>query len=77
MGYLTNTCLSNKSSCEYAAKKSGMDVEFRDYPIPKDYPDLEDEYYHPEGMFGVYGSVYTNEGFADHSPFWRAWEEYE
>lgn len=77
MAYLTNTDLSNKSRCEYAAKKSGMNVEFRDYPMPKDLSDPEDYGYTPEHLIGQYGSVYTNEGFVDHSSFWRAWDEYK
>jgi hypothetical protein len=77
MGYLANTRLENKDRCEYASKASGMNVEFRNHPMPKDYSDPDDEFYHPESMAGVYGSVYTNEGFVDHSKFWRCWDEYQ
>jgi hypothetical protein len=76
MGYLTNTSLEDKDRCKYAAEKSGMNVEFRDHPIPKDYSDPDDEFYRPQELEGAYGSVYTNEGFVDHSKFWRAWDEY-
>lgn len=77
MSYLTNTVLSNKERCEYAAKESGMDVEFRNYPMPRDFTDPDDERYTPETLMGTYGSVFTNEGCVDHGPFWRAWEEYK
>lgn len=76
MGYLTNTELTNKERCEYAAKKSGMNVEFREHPIPKDFTDPDDERYFPETLLGVYGSVFTNEGCVDHSEFWASWDEY-
>jgi hypothetical protein len=76
MRYLTNIRLEDKERCEHAARESGMRVEFRNHPMPKDYSDPDDEYYHPDSMVGGYGSIYTHEGFVDHSKFWRAWDEY-
>lgn len=77
MTYLTNTNLKNKERCEYAAEKSGMNVEFRNHPMPKDYSDPQYDNYEPEQLWGEYGSLYTNEGPVDHSVFWRAWDEYK
>jgi len=77
MGYLTNTSLKNQPRCEYASLKSGMNVEFRHHPMPVNLFDPDSEYYHPESLAGSYGSVYTHEGFVDHSPFWRAWDEFQ
>lgn len=77
MAYLTNTKLSNKERCEYAAKVSGMNVEFMDHPMPQDFNDPHMDSYDPRALFGLYGSVFTHEGVKDHGPFWRAWESYK
>lgn len=77
MAYLTNTLLRNEECFKYAAEQSGMDVEFHMHPIPKDPYDPEDEFYHPETMEGLYGSVYTNQPNEDHSAFWEAWDKYD
>jgi len=77
MRYLTNTKLSNKARCMYAARVSGMKVEFRDHPMPKNPYDWDDEFYHPDGLMGEYGSLFTHEpDHVDHAPFWNAWAEY-
>lgn len=76
MTYLTNIRLEDKARCEYAAKESGMDVEFRDYPMPIDHTDYDDIGYDPKTLESTFGSVFTNEFMVDHSPFWRAWEKY-
>lgn len=76
MCYLTNTKLENKERCEYAAKVSGMNVVFRDHPMPKHHSDPEERYYNPENLVGSYGSIFTYEN-GDHSKFWRAWESYK
>lgn len=76
MGYLTNVPLTCETRCEYAANESGMNVEFRTHPMPKNPSEPEDEFYFPESLEGSYGSIYTNEGYVDHSSFWKAWEEY-
>lgn len=78
--YLTNTELKNKARCEYAAQQSGMKVEFRDYPMPAEPDDMDDDgvgCYNPDSLRGVYGSVYTHQPFEDHSTFWRAWDNFD
>ena len=59
--YLTNTSIKNEARCLFAAEKSGLNVEFLGHPMPKDYSDLDQEYYFPEALIGQYGSLYTNE----------------
>lgn len=77
-GYLTNTKLTNKNRCEYAAMVSGFDVIFLDYPMPINHYDYDMEFYSPDNFIGVYGCVYTNEpSDKDHGPFWRAWDNYK
>lgn len=77
MGYLSNVSITCEEQCEYAAKESGMNVEFRTHPIPKDPHNPDDKFYFPESLEGICGSIYTNEGYVDHSSFWKAWDEYE
>lgn len=77
--YLTNTDLSNKTRCEWAAEKSGMKVIWCDHPMPADADSYDDEGYQryfPEKYVGHYGSIRTLERGKDHGPFWRKWEEY-
>jgi len=75
--YLTNIVLNDEDRCKYASEKSGLDVVFLPHPMPKDYSDPDDDHYHPDTLFGVYGSVYTNEhSDMDHSEFWKYWDEY-
>lgn len=77
MTYLINTNLSNQFRCKYAAEKSGLKVEFRKHPMPKDFSDPDQELYVPEALIGVYGSIYTNEDCnTDHSLFWDMWDKY-
>lgn len=75
--YLTNTDLNEEDRCKYASEESGFDVVFLPHPMPKDYSDPDDDNYHPDALWGVCGSVYTNEPLGkDHSEFWECWYEY-
>lgn len=74
-GYLSNMNLSDKTLIEQAAKNTGFNVEFHDHPMPKtneDWLDDDFQYYNPEALMGLYGSVYSNEAAdRDHGPFWN------
>lgn len=71
--YLTNISRDRAGIVRLAAKLSGMAVEYRDHPMPKNHVDPDNEYYFPENL-GYLGSIYTNEPRWDHSKFWRAYE---
>lgn len=73
-GYLTNVNLDEriKLRVETAAKKSGMNVEYRDHPMPNKAYGYRG--YDAAQHVGRMGSIFTHEGSVDHSRFW---EEYE
>lgn len=73
--YLTNISRDRAAVVRLAAQDSGMKVEYRDHPMPKNHGDPDHEYYNPEGL--DLGSIYTHEGMWDHSDFWRAYDHHD
>lgn len=71
--YLTNTRLENEARTLQAAKDSGYDVRFEREPMPNDAMEWNDCYRRAD-LVGKYGCVVSYDQRADHSPFWRAWD---